>query len=282
MSRNSLLGFCIANSILFSIDPLRADELAANTQMIKESILPGESFLIDERPAFIFLPPAAKRTAPQPWIMYAPTLPGFPDEHEKWMHEQFLNAGVAVAGIDAGEAYGSPQGQELCTALYRELTENRGFAAKPCLLGRSRGGLWVSSWAIANLDKVAGIAGIYPVFDLRTYPGLEKAAPAYGLMPEGLQANLAEHNPIQRANVFAEAKVPVFIIHGDVDEVVPLEENSAALQQLYQQAGADDAFHLLIAKGQGHNYWEGFFRCQELINFAIERAQEGAATQSHE
>ena len=50
-----------------------------------------------------------------------------------------------------------------------------GFAPRPCLLGRSRGGLWVTSWAADNPDKVAGLAGIYPVFDLRTYPGLAKA-----------------------------------------------------------------------------------------------------------
>ena len=97
------------------------------------------------------------------------------------MHEQFLAAGVAVAGIDVGEAYGSPEGRRLFTEFYRELTEKRGFATRPCLLGRSRGGLWVTSWAVENPDKVAGIAGIYPVFDLRTYPGLDKARPAYGL-----------------------------------------------------------------------------------------------------
>jgi hypothetical protein len=85
------------------------------------------------------------------------------------MHEQFLAAGVAVAGIDVGEGYGSRKGRDLFTALYNELTEKRGYATKPCLLGRSRGGLWVTSWAGANPDKVAGIAGIYPVFDFRTY-----------------------------------------------------------------------------------------------------------------
>lgn len=92
-----------------------------------------------ERPAFILMPPAEMQQEPQPWIMYAPTLPAYPDKHEKWMHEQFLAAGIAVAGIDAGEAYGSPRGQGLMTALYDELTANRGFASKPCLLGRSRG-----------------------------------------------------------------------------------------------------------------------------------------------
>ena len=205
---------------------------------VKELILPGESFLVAGRPAFILTPPEGKRRTPQPWIFYAPTLPPYPDSHEKWMHERFLDAGVAVAGIDVGEAYGSPKGREQFTALYRELTEKRGFAAKPCLLGRSRGGLWVTSWAVENPEKVAGIAGIYPVFDLRTYPGLDQAAPAFGLTPDGLKARLGEFNPIERIGVLAKAHVPAFFIHGDDDKVVPLKENSAEFAARYRAAGA--------------------------------------------
>jgi alpha-beta hydrolase superfamily lysophospholipase len=239
-------------------------------------ILPGEAFTLSDRPAFIFLPPEEKRTKPQPWIMYGPTLAGYPDEHEKWMHEQFVSAGIAVAGIDIGEAYGSPAGQKHFTALYKELTEKRGFASKPCLLGRSRGGLWVSSWAIANPDEVSGIAGIYPVFDFRTYPGLAGAAPAYGMKPEELAGRLDEFNPIARVEVLAKAKIPALFIHGDDDKVVPLKENSAEFAAKYKAAGAEDAVTLIVAKGQGHNFWEGFFRCQELVDFSIARAKAGA------
>jgi len=243
---------------------------------VKNLILPGESFLLQDRPAFVLLPPESKRAKPQPWVLYAPTLPGLPDEHEKWMHEQFLAAGVAVAGIDIGEAYGSPKGQEYFTALYSELVEKRGCAKQPCLLGRSRGGLWVTSWAAAHPEKVAGIAGIYPVFDLRTYPGLANAAPAYGLKPAELAAKLSDFNPIERAGELAKAKVPVYLIHGDEDKVVPLQENSAEFVARYKAAGADGLVILNVAKGQGHNYWQGFFRCQALVDFAIERAHAGA------
>lgn len=253
---------------------LLAEEPAADA--VKKLILPGEAFRVEGRPAFILWPEKDKRATPQPWILYAPTLPGYPDEHEKWMHEQFLAAGIAVAGIDVGEAYGNPQGREWFTALYSELTKNRGFAAKPCLLGRSRGGLWVTSWAAEHPDKVAGIAGIYPVFDLRTYPGLANAAPAYGLKPDELAAKLGEHNPIEKVSVLAKAKVPVFIIHGDDDKVVPLKENSAELVARYKAAGAEDAVELDVVQGQGHNFWEGFFRCQALVDFAIAQAGKGA------
>ena len=247
--------------------------VAAAEERVKAVQLPGEILTVAERPAFILLPPAEKRTKPQPWIFYAPTLPPYPDAAEKWMHEQFLAAGVAVAGIDVGEGYGSPKAREQFTALYRELVDKRGFSPKPCMLGRSRGGLWVTSWACDHPEWVSGIAGIYPVFDFRTYPGLKNAAPAYGLKPEELEAKLAEFNPIARVEILAKAKVPVFLIHGDVDTVVPLKENSAEFAAKYKAAGAEDAVKLVVAKGQGHNFWEGFFKCQELVDFAIAKAQ---------
>lgn len=247
---------------------------------VKELILPGESFLIEGRPAFLLLPPPEKRTKPQPWVLYAPTLPGYPDAHEKWMHEHFLAAGIAVAGIDVGEAYGSPRGNEGLTALHREMTTRRGLAPRPCLLGRSRGGLWVASWAAAHPDRVAGLAGIYPVFDVGTYPGLDKAAPAYGLAPKDLEAGLGELNPIAKVHVLAKARVPALMIHGDDDRVVPLGPNSQAFADRYQAAGAGEAVRVIVAKGQGHNFWEGFFRCRELVDFAIARARAGAAAGS--
>ena len=236
-----------------------------------------ENLTIAGRPAFIYLPPPEKRSTPQPWIFYGPTLAPYPDQAERWMHEQFVAAGIAVAGVDVGEAYGSPKSHVVFDALYRELTEQRGFGVKPCLFGRSRGGLWTSSWAISNPARVAGLIGIYPVYDFRTYPGIAKAASAYELTPDHLTARAAEFNPIERIAVLAKAKVPVALIHGDVDKVVPLKENSAELVRRYREAGAGDLVKLIVLEGQGHNMFEGFFRSQPLVDFAIAHAREGAA-----
>jgi alpha-beta hydrolase superfamily lysophospholipase len=259
--------------------PVKQPAVAAAAQSSTEGSrlgLPGETLAIAGRPAFILWPNSEDRLQPQPWILYAPTLPGYPDQHERWMHEQFLAAGVAVAGIDVGEAYGSPEGRAGFDALYAELTTRRGFGARPCLLGRSRGGLWVTSWACDHPDRVAGLAGIYPVFDLRTYPGLDKAAPAYGLTAAQLGDRLKELNPIERVERLAQARLPAFIIHGDIDQVVPLRENSATFLDRYRAAGAEQEVRLRVVEGQGHNFWEGFFRCQELVDFAIARARVGA------
>ncbi len=247
----------------------------------KELILPGEVFSVEGRTAFLFTPAnrpddsAAPAAGPKPWILYSPTLPCCPDKAEEWMHEQFTRAGIAVAGIDTGESYGSPAAVKAAESLHAELVR-RGYATKPAVLGRSRGGLWASSWAIAHPELTAGVGGIYPVYDWRTYPGIETAAVAYGLTPAELTAQAAALCPIERIDVAAKAGVPFCIIHGDDDTVVPLGPNSATLKQRYEAAGRGDLVTLIVAKGQGHSFWEGFFHCQELVDFLIDRARAGA------
>ena len=246
-------------------------------------LLGGESFLLNGRHAFIMAPKQAAKVQEakvqeakvqegKPWIFYGPTLSPYPDQAESWMHRQFLDAGIAVAGIDVGEAYGSPHAFPHFDALYREMLK-RGYSKTPALFGRSRGGLWVSSWAIEHPDRVAGIGGIYPVYDYTTYPGIHRAAPVYGLSPDQLLAGQDKLNPIKRAGVLAKAKIPVFIIHGTDDTVVPLEANSAALEKIYEIEGQGDLIEVIKAKGQGHSFWPGYFTCQELVDFLIEKAK---------
>jgi dipeptidyl aminopeptidase/acylaminoacyl peptidase len=272
---------CIAACSVATPGLLRAAETDKTNETYGEALtkrlgVHAVNLDVDGKPAFVLMPPSDKQQTPQPWIMYAPALSAYPDDHEAWMHRQFVDAGIAVAGIDAGEAYGSPAGSKALSTLYQQLVERRDFARQPCLLGRSRGGLWVTSWAADNADKVAGIAGIYPVFDLRAYPGLEKAAPAYELSPEELERQLDQRNPIARLQPLIDARTPMFMVHGAVDEVVPLESNSAAVAEKFKAADAGDCVTIKVIEGQGHNFDESFFKCQELVDFAIEQAREGA------
>lgn len=238
---------------------------------MKSLPMSGEVFRVSGHVAFVI--PAAKpaMNGATPWVWYAPTLPNLPGKEEVWMFEQFGAAGIAIAGIDAGESYGSPAGRAVFTALYEELTTRRGFSKKPILLGRSRGGLQLLSWAAENAGKVGGFAGIYPVCNVASYPGLDKAAPAYGLKPDELRARLTEHNPIDRLAALAEAHVPLFAIHGDSDKLVPLADNSQIVHYRYRQLGG--TMNLVIAPGQGHNMWNGFFQCDELVKFVLEHAK---------
>lgn len=251
-----------------TIDVIQAQDAKPNVPD-KKLPLPGTTFLVDGRTAFVIAPENASK--PTPWVWYAPTLPGLPATEERWMFERFLKAGIAIAGIDVGESYGSPDGRKLFSALHQELSEKRGFSKKPVLLGRSRGGLMTLGWAVENSDKVGGFAGIYPVCSIASYPGIARAAGAFKLTPDELTSKLAEHNPVERLAALAKAKVPLFAIHGDIDKVVPLEANSGEVRKRYAEFGAE--MQLIVPKDQGHNMWPGFFQSQELVDFVIQHAK---------
>nr|MCU0780880.1 prolyl oligopeptidase family serine peptidase [Akkermansiaceae bacterium] len=233
----------------------------------KQLPLPGESFTVAGRPAFLILPENRDAAQPTPWVWYAPTLPNLPAAEERWMFGEFLAAGIAVAGIDVGESMGNPQGRAWFTALHQELVANRGMSAKPCLLARSRGGLMLYNWAAENPGSVAAIAGVYPVTNLASWPGLAKAAPAYGITESELAAELTRHNPVDRLEPLARAGIPIFHIHGDNDTVVPLATNSALVKQRYDQLGGSMVLHII--PGGGHDMKIHWFQSQELVDFVI-------------
>ncbi len=260
------------------IDPVDLEvspKLAADDprRVQKKLARPGKTLTVAGRQAFVMEPDGAPN-GPRPWVFYAPTLPRLPGPEENWMFDRFLAAGVAIAGIDVGESYGSPEGTRLMQALYEHLTTTRGYAARPALLARSRGGLMLYGWATAHPDQVAGIAGVYPVCDLASYPGIARAAPAFGLEPSALESQLDRFNPIPRLEGLAAAGVPLHHIHGDKDTVVPLGPNSQALVDRYTELGGT-AF-LEVVPGGGHDMWTGWFQSEPLAEFVIERARAGA------
>src|SRR5579871_4767389 len=52
----------------------------------KELPLAGGTFVFKCSAAFVMRPKESERKKPQPWIWYAPTLPGLPDQHETRGH----------------------------------------------------------------------------------------------------------------------------------------------------------------------------------------------------
>lgn len=231
-----------------------------------------QELTINGRPGFILRPAEEFRVdGPAPWVWYAPTLGArHPSVDEQWMVERLHAAGIALAGVDVGESFGSPAGREVYQAFYEELTQKRGFHPQPVLLARSRGGLMLYSWAVEHPDCVGGIAGIYPVCNVASYPGVKRAAPAYELTPKQLAETLDQYNPVDRLQPLARARVPIYHLQGDDDRVVPHEENSLLLAQRYRALGGPIEIELI--PGQGHNMWRGWFESQRLVNFIIARA----------
>lgn len=230
--------------------------------------LPGEAFQLDGHDAFIIRPKEAHPG--KPWVWYAPTLRGLPSKAETWMFQQLLAKGIAIAGIDVGESYGSPTGRKIYEQFHDLLVTELKFSPTPVLLARSRGGLMLYSWAAEHPESVGAVAGIYPVCNIASYPGVKRAAGAYQMTPGELEKQLTTFNPIDRLAGLAQARVPIRHIHGDADKVVPLEHNSSELAKRYQALGGP--IELEVVPGQGHNMWTGWFQSQPLTDFIIAHA----------
>jgi predicted amidohydrolase len=123
------------------------------------------------------------------------------------------------------------------------------------------------NWAAEHPEQVQCVGGIYPVCTPVSYPGLDKAAPAFGMTPEQFRERLAEHNPIDRLAPLAKARVPILHLHGDVDMLVPLAPNSGALIDRYRALGGPGELEVIY--GKGHEEVAEFFESPRLLEFFV-------------
>ncbi len=258
---------CLSLLVMATAGAVAVTPAASAAAPAKVLPLPGSVFTVAGHEGFLIRP---EKGPVRGWVWYTPTLPGLPGPEERWMFERFLAAGLAIGGVDAGESYGSPDGNRVFDAFYAEMCRKQGLPKRAVFLARSRGGLMALSWSAEHPRSVAGIAGIYPVCDLTSYPGIDKAASAYHLDAAGLANRLDRYNPVNRLRPLARAKVPLYLLHGDVDTLVPLARNSEAVRQRYVELHGP--VELQVATGQGHNMWRGFFECQPLVDFVIRTA----------
>jgi fermentation-respiration switch protein FrsA (DUF1100 family) len=126
------------------------------------------------------------------------------------------------------------------------------------------------NWAAEHPESVAAIGGIYPVGNLTSWPSLAKSHQAYGISADELANILPQHNPIDRLAPLAKAGIPLMHIHGDKDHLVPLEKNSAIIDQRYRELGG--TMILEVVPNGGHDLGKHWFQNQSLTDFLIKHA----------
>jgi pimeloyl-ACP methyl ester carboxylesterase len=220
--------------------------------------------------AFVVLPPHPPGGRAIPWVWYAPTILAYPNARLNWLFTRLIDAGIAVAGIDVGETYANPEARERYWTFYREAKTRFRLTEEVCLLAQSRGGLNHYMFAAQHPEAVRCIAGIYPVMDLRSYPGLAKAAAAYHISEDELGARLAQNNPIDRLEPLARARIPILHLHGDRDKLVPLAANSTAAGARYRVLGGE--MTVVTVPEKGHEEVPEFFESPVLLEFLLRHA----------
>ena len=271
-----IAGLVVVSLPTLAQDAEPADAAALGTNKSGKQMLPPSAKLVEVagHTGFVALPKNVKPGQKVPWLWSVPVGHSLPGKHEQWMMEQCLANGIAVAGLDLAGDFGTPAGRKAMTAFYQEVTDKHGLTAKACMLARSYGGTQMYNWATEHPESVACLAGIYPVCNLASYPGLESAAKKYGMPLEQFTKELKNHNPIDRLAPLAKAKVPIYHNTGDIDKLVPGKDNTFLLEERYKALGGDVT--VTVFKGQGHNYWSGFFQDKAMAAFIIKHAKQAA------
>lgn len=169
----------------------------------------------------------------RPWIWRARFF-----GHEPELDLSLLDRGFHVCYCDVADLYGGPGAMERWDAFYQFATETLGLSKKPVLEGMSRGGLPIFLWASRNPDKVAAIYGDNPVCDFRTWPGgrggkrsdddWKRLLAAYQ-MDEAAAMKHEQPKDESVLRTIATAKIPVALVLGSGDDVVPPATNGEEL-----------------------------------------------------
>ncbi len=230
----------------------------------------AEKFEVDGHTAHLYAAP--RPAAGKPWVWYAPTIKGLSLALRPVYFEGFLKAGISIAGYDLGEVRGSPGSTEQFTRFYHEMVR-RGWSPKPILLGQSRGGLMMLAWAVRHPEQTRAFVGIYPVCNLTSWPmkNVPQVLADYQLSEAELRARLTEFNPIDNLNGLLKQKVPMYVVHGDVDAAVPLKDNTQILKERYEAGGG--RITVKVIAGEGHKESPSFFEDRDLVAFVLQQAQ---------
>lgn len=214
------------------------------------------------------------------WVWIAPlylavnSTYGAGDMAYQYYVEALLQAGYHIIGTDVGVSCGSPAGVEVYQNFYNMLVSVFKLNKKAILIGQSNGGLICYSWAFRYPNQVNRILGIFPATDLLSWPGLDgvfMATPkglAYDLSGEQFESRLTEFNPIDNLEPLAKAGVKIFHVHGDADNVVPIEPNSYELAKRYKALGGN--VEIQTVKGGVHDTSPDFYNCKRGLEFLLE------------
>ena len=196
-------------------------------------------FVIDGRESFIVCP---KKPLPgNPWVWRTEFFSAF-----NYPDMALLEKGWHLAYHCASNMYGCPEAVEMFKSFYDAAVNDFEMNPRPALFGFSRGGLYATNFAL-KYPECAGMLYLdAPVLDILSWPGgkgkgcgepacWEECKNWYKLTEE--TAADFKGNPLDSAEKIAELKIPVLLVCGAVDKVVPYDENGKLFYDRVKKAG---------------------------------------------
>ncbi len=161
------------------------------------------------------------------WIWKTEFLYAFDQAEQK-----LCEMGYTRVYYQVSDMYGSDRAVRLMHEFHKYVVQKYELEMKAILFGFSRGGLYAFNYALYYPEYVSKIYFDAPVLDLKTWPhyGSEEYnqfLKEYHLDEETHRT--FQNSPIDNLKEFFDRNIPIFVVAGGSDEVVPFEKNSGAL-----------------------------------------------------
>ena len=222
---------------------------------MKESLWRGFrrlDFLFEGREAILIFPENANES--RQWLLKTEYFDAFPS-----FEVEMLGRGWHLAFIKNVTRWCLDSDLDLKARFAAYLSEKYGLCRRCVPVGMSCGGMIAVKLAARHPEVVSALYLDAPVMNLLSCPagvsGLAKNilfdefTKATGMTLSAL-TYYREH-PIDKMHLLLENKIPVVLVFGDSDDIVPYEENGAILEKYYKENGG---VILAIGKaGCGHH-----------------------------
>ena len=210
-------------------------------------------FIFQGREAILVFPSSQNRTAQ--WLLKTEYFDAFPN-----CEIELVKRGFHLAYLKNINRWGTDADQDAKRDFAQHLAAEYGLADRCVPVGMSCGGLHAVNLASRHPEIVAALYLDAPVLNLLSCPGgmgcadysesmWQELVDAYGFTRSEL-ISYRQH-PIDRLDILLENKIPVILVYGDSDPVVPYCENGAVLERYYRENGG--IIQVIGKPGCGHH-----------------------------
>jgi pimeloyl-ACP methyl ester carboxylesterase len=196
----------------------------------------------------------------RPWVWRGEFFGAFADADVA-----LVKAGWHLAYVKVPDQFGSPKAMKQWETFHEAMVKDYALHVKPGLIGLSRGGLYCMNWAALHPDQTLAVYLDNAVCDFKSWPGglpkklgtgkgseaeWKKLLTAYQFKSDE-DAIAFKFNPVDNLAPLAKAKIPLLLVYGDKDTVVPHAENSELVSARYKDLGGSVV--QVVKPGQDHH-----------------------------
>ena len=205
------------------------------------------NFNFKEKQATLVVPKQAAEG--KPWIWRPAFFGAFPS-----VDLALLEKGYHVVYFELDNEFANPASLKAGDDFYKYMVKFYALSPRVVLEGFSRGGLYAFNWALSYPQKVACLYLDAPVCDVYSWPGRERPEWQDFLKKWQLGEDQLEQftaNPVDNTEALVATQIPLILVAGTKDKLVPYKHNGAHLYQAYKKAGLE--VKQILKKGVGHH-----------------------------